>query len=463
MSVSFWEMIERSRTGEKMEEKGFDLSIFKSVQRLIKKYNIKYDKAQPLPKDDDLADAVMAAAIEFYSEIGTFCINTARVIRFTEREIREGLDALPSEVTLGEGREVVTLRNLKVEGVVEPVVIGGLQTAIYSSEEMMYLISKATAEEPSIDGLWGGGLKFIDGQYPIIAGLPSEVYAYRQTALILRRAINAAGRPGLMLINNAPTSVATLAMADPINGLRPTDPSISTGCSEMKITYDDLNRVAFALSYSKCKHAAHNSVIGGFSGTPEGAAIVSTAGALQCVMVNRADDVRPGAVPFRVKSRGLREHIWVGSLALQALSRNTHLILDASLGNHPAAGPGTKQYMYENAAGQIAGTVSGGHSLSGTRKFVIGDTPDYGSPLESRWMGEITKSVTGMSREQANEIVLYLLAIYEDHLMDAPEGHVFKQLYDIASMKPTPEYERLYDEVKEEFVGLGVKFKSWSR
>jgi methylamine--corrinoid protein Co-methyltransferase len=119
--------------------------------------------------------------------------------------------------------------------------------------------------------------------------------------------------------------------------------------------------------------------------------------------------------------------------------------------------------MYETGAGQIASTVSGGHSLGGVRKFVISDTANFGSPLESRWLGEITKSAAGMSRSKANEIVLALLSKYEDKLMDAPHGTVFEELYDVQAMRPTKEYQKLYDEVKEEFVRLGVRFGSWPK
>ena len=47
--------------------------------------------------------------------------------------------------------------------------------------------------------------------------------------------------------------------------------------------------------------------------------------------------------------------------------------------------------------------------------------------------------------------------------MDAPEGYAFKDLYDAESMQPKPFYQRLYDEVKEEFISLGFKFKNWTR
>jgi methylamine---corrinoid protein Co-methyltransferase len=460
MAVSFWDVLDRTRTGEKIEEKAFDLSIFKTVQRLIKEYSIKYDKAEPVPCDDRLADAVFAAACRFYQEIGTYCITTGRVIRFAEAEIREGIAAAPDHVRIGEGSEAVILRHREIEDATAPIVGGGLQTGLYSNEEAMFKISNAAAGEPSIDALWGGGLSSIDETHTILAGAPSEIWSYRRSIEVLRRAVAESARPGLPILNNAPTSAATIAMADRAMGLRPTDPFHSTGTSEMKVHYDDLNRTAFALAYSSCLFVGHNSVIGGFSGTPEGAAIVSTAGAMQSLMVNRGNCLKPGSIPFRVKSRGLREHIWVAALALQALTRNTRLILDGSVGNHPAAGPGTTQFMYENAAGQIAGTVSGGHSLNGSRKFVIGSTPNYGSPLESKWLGEVTKSAAGMTRGRANEIVLTLLSKYEDRLMNAPEGYVFEQLYDVQAMKPSAEYRRLYDGVQEEFVRFGFPFKS---
>lgn len=463
MVVSFWDMLDRTRAGDRVEEKAFDMSIFKAVQRLSKEYSIKYDKTQPVPCDDKMADAVFEAGLRFYAEVGTYCISTGRIIRFTEAEIRESLAAAPDHVNIGAGRERITVRHRTVEDPSEPLVFGGWQSGLYKDEESMYRIGNAIAEEPSIDGLWGGGLASIDGTHTILAGAPSEIWSYRRGIETLRRAVADSSRPGLPIINNAPTSPATIAMADPVKGLRPTDPFHATGTSEMKIHYDDLNRTAFGISYAECMQTSQSAVIGAFSATPEGAAIVAAAGAMQCLMVTRGNYVKSGCIPFRVKAKSTREHIWVSSISLQALSRNTHLVIDGSVGNHPAAGPGTAQFMYENAAGHIAGTVSGGHAIAGSRKFVISDTPNYGSPLESRWLGEITKSAAGLSRGKANEIALTLLSKYEDKLTDAPPGYVFEQLYDRSAMRPTKEYERLYDNVKEEFVSLGIRFKSWPK
>jgi hypothetical protein len=151
----------------------------------------------------------------------------------------------------------------------------------------------------------------------------------------------------------------------------------------------------------------------------------------------------------------------VGAVVLQALNRNSNLPLCGSIGDHPAAGPGTKQYLYESAAGFIANSVSGGHHLAGTRKFVIGSTPNYGTPLESRWMGEVSKSVAGMKRERANEIARYLLSKYEDTLTQPPDGYTYEELYDVGEEQPGQMYKDLYDEVKQELAERGVDFKSW--
>jgi methylamine--corrinoid protein Co-methyltransferase len=135
------------------------------------------------------------------------------------------------------------------------------------------------------------------------------------------------------------------------------------------------------------------------------------------------------------------------------------LIVDGSIGDHPAAGPGTKQYLYENAAGHIVATVMGAHSTEGTRKYVVGSVCNYGTPLESRWTGEVCKAAAGMERGQALKIVSYLLGKYENNLKDPPAGDTFDVLYDQKTLKPIPEYMNFYSEVKAELRNLGLQFR----
>jgi methylamine--corrinoid protein Co-methyltransferase len=343
-----------------------------------------------------------------------------------------------------------------VEGTQEPVVVAGIQTAPFSDETMMARIYEGCARDTCVDGIWGGILLKIDSEYEVVAGAPSEIYQYRKTVEILRQAVAAAGRPGMITINNAPTCSATIAMFDEEKGLRRSDYMESTGMSEMKVAYDDLNRSAFALAHGVPIHGTHSSVIGGFSGNPEGAAITAVAASLGLVCVHGAVCFRCGTVDARIKSRVTRKQLWVAGTAIQALNRNTRLIVDGTIGDHPAAGPGTRQYLYESGAGHIVSTVMGAHSTEGTRKFVVGSTCNYGTPLESRWMGEVCKASAGMDRPTADRIVRYLLDKYEDHLSDAPEGETYETLYDLKTNTPLPRYQKLYEEVREELKEQGL-------
>ena len=112
-------------------------------------------------------------------------------------------------------------------------------------------------------------------------------------------------------------------MFDEQDGMRRSDYIESTGMSEMKVAYDDLNRTAYGLAHGVPVHGTHSSVIGGFSATPEGAAIVSVAASLQLVAVHKSDCFRCGAVDSRIKSRVTRGQLWVAGTAIQGLSRNT--------------------------------------------------------------------------------------------------------------------------------------------
>jgi methylamine--corrinoid protein Co-methyltransferase len=459
LNTSFHEIVARTKQGPLVEEKEFDMSLFRHTQELQKSYDIHYDPDQPLDLDGSMADRLFEAGVELYLRQGTYCSTTHRVIKASREELFAAIQACPEAVELGQGDDTVQMVHREVEDAQEPVVVAGIQTAPFSDEQMMFTIYQGCAGDRCVDGIWGGILLTIDGTYEVVAGAPSEIYQYRRTVEILRQAVAAAGRPGMITINNAPTCSATIAMFDEQKGLRRSDYMESTGMSEMKVAYDDLNRSAFALAHGVPIHGTHSSVIGGFSGNPEGAAITAVAASLGLVFAHKAVCFRCGTVDARIKSRVTRKQLWVAGTAIQALNRNTRLIVDGTIGDHPAAGPGTKQYLYESAAGHIVATVMGAHSTEGTRKFVVGNTCNYGTPLESRWMGEVCKAAAGLDRRTADRIVRYLLGKYEDHLGDAPAGETYEKLYDLKKNEPLPRYQKLYDEVRSELKEQGLSLK----
>lgn len=458
MRLPLSDILKRSKEGPIVNEKDFDLSIFKKTQELQTKYDIKYEPENFVDVSGELADRVFQAGKELFLDIGTYCTPPRRVIKLSEHELQQELSSCPHEIYLGQGDDRVKMSSRDVEGKQDAIVVAGIQTAPFSDEESMFKIYKGCASDQCVDGIWGGVLLKIDGKYDVIAGTPSEIYQYRKTIEIMRDAINAAGRPGMITINNAPTSPATIAMFDEERGLRRSDYMETTGMSEMKVAYDDLNRSAYSLAHGVPIHGTHSSLIGGFSANPEGATIVSVAASLQLVAIHKSVCFRCGTVDAHVKSRQTRAQLWVAGTAIQALSRNTHLIIDGSIGDHPAAGPGTKQFLYESAAGHIISTVMGAHSTEGTRKFVVGNTFNYGTPLESRWMGEVCKGAVGMDRKTAKNIVKCLLSKYENNLNTAPEGWTFEELYNTEDLTPKQYYEDIYSEVKQELKSQGLNF-----
>jgi methylamine--corrinoid protein Co-methyltransferase len=281
MGLTLSEILLRSKEGPIIEEKQFDLSIYKRTQELQKKYDIRYDPDHPLDLTGFLADRVYQAGCELFVDIGAYCTTT-------EKELHDEIAACPEEIELGQGQDRVKMRHRSVEGSEKPVVVAGIQTAPHSDMNIMFTIYRLCATDRCVDGIWGGILLTIDGTYEVIAGTPSEIYQYRKTIPVMRRAIEAAGRPGMIIINNAPTSPATIAMFDEQDGMRRSDFIESTGMSEMKLAYDDLNRTAYGLAHGVAIHGAHSSVIGGFSATPEGAAIVAVAASLQLVAIHRS-------------------------------------------------------------------------------------------------------------------------------------------------------------------------------
>ena len=119
------------------------------------------------------------------------------------------------------------------------------------------------------------------------------------------------------------------------------------------------------------------------------------------------------------------------------------------------AGPATSMLLLESAVGMMALTVSGATSCTGTRS-AGGKYTNYLTPLEVKFAGEVFKRTAGMGRAQANDITNRLLPLYEAQLGQAPKGQSFAECYDVKALKPSAEWQRIYDEVKETVIQAGI-------
>ncbi len=63
-----------------------------------------------LSSDDNLADRLFDAAVEFFIKVGVYNCDTGRVINFKEKELFEALEATPDQIVWGQGRDQRIMR-----------------------------------------------------------------------------------------------------------------------------------------------------------------------------------------------------------------------------------------------------------------------------------------------------------------------------------------------------------------
>jgi methylamine--corrinoid protein Co-methyltransferase len=448
------EVLHRAETGPIIEEAEFERKLVSpTIRNLLKKYDIRYDKSVFVPYDDDLADRVFQAGLDLAAQVGMFCQSTSRRIVWTRSELEQGLRFCPSEVTLGAGNDAVVARARKPDDDGRVIVAGGAYGT--PVPEHMYIpMSLSYLKEPVIELIDNPSLETVYG-YPVKAGSPWEVLAARREAELAIQAASIAGRPGMSLgcVELSPTALGGLAGAS-WGGYRPTDWHHAPILSELKTNYDMLSIVTHVTRIGGVLEAYYNPIYGGFVGGAEGVAVAIAGGLILLNQIHMGDtlNTRPNHPFYNCDTTP--ELIWGISLGIQALSRNTNLILDTLTG--PAGGPGTKTMLYENAAFVIATNASGQSIMTSCHSASGGCIPRHASGLDSKICGEITHAVRGLSREQANELVKQIVPFYIHELDKKPIGKPFDEVYDIEKIEPTAEWQGMYDEVRNDLIKLGI-------
>jgi hypothetical protein len=450
--------MEKALTGKPCSERDYSLKIFAArLREIVKEHDIKYDPQFPIPSDDGLADEIYKAAFDFFVEVGTYCKDTERIIKFEENEIKEGLRTAPSEVVFGERRDAKKLIPRRPEDRTPPWCFLGAGGGPVSTEEVFMGLVEGYASIPEANSITTPALTSVSG-LRIRPKSPLEALGAIRNAVLAREATRRVGRPGLPIMNTLATaeSATSLAIAlHPKYGLRASDGYMIAIMDPMIVDFDRLNKVCAALSLGAPVGACFDPLMGGYSGGPEGTAVANVAHHFLATLVYQASWHLPFPLHIKYVCSSTPELLWVISTTGQAVSRNTHL-LSLNL-NYAAAGPLTEMCLYETAASVIAAVVSG---LSiealgvATNKY-----EDRMTPMEPKFSAEVALAVAGMKRSEANEIVKSLLLRYMDKIANPPLGKNFQECFDVQRGKPSVEYVQLYDMVKKELGDLGVQFK----
>lgn len=247
--------------------------------------------------------------------------------------------------------------------------------------------------------------------------------------------------------------MGTIAGSFPDFGLRPSDAWLIDFLAEMKVNFETLNRLAFALSIGANIGSTALPILGGYAGGPAGTALLMTAYHLLGILLFQGAYHMTCPVHFRYGCSTTRDSLWVFAMAGRATSRHTRYP-DLALA-YAAAGPLTRMYFYEAAAVNLA-CVPAGYGGVQTVIPAKGVMDDGITPTEGLFNVEMAYAATGLKAEQASELVNRLLEKYEALIEEAPRGKRYQECYDLTTRRPREEYLRLYSEVKEELAQMGV-------
>jgi methylamine--corrinoid protein Co-methyltransferase len=456
--ANFLDVYERALIGPVMSEKEFDMKVFiPQIRKVVKEFGIKYDRENPVPSDNAMADKVFNAAVEFMSRVGVYCVDTNRVMEFSEKEVVQAIKDGPRTCRVGEGKDARLYEMRKPDDPKRPWFLLG-SGIVSSREEYATNIVEGLASIPEADSLNIPALDSIRG-LKVKAGTPLEFYATLRGLRIALEALKRAGRPGLAIVNHHPTpavAVTNIAASAPQFGCRPTDAWLCGTIAEMKVSHDTLNKVAYLKAWGANVAAEAGPMLGGYSGGPEGFAVLCTACILMGQLVHQGDYHHNFPFHFQHITSGTRDVLWGVSTAIQASSRN--ISIPTLWANYCAAGPNTKMYFYEAAAIILAWTTSGAPGVMmphPARAVKI----DGLTPMEAKFTTEMGIAAAKLDRATANDLVIRLLEKYESRIGEAPSGSRYQDCYDASTGKPGDDYLKLYDEVKEELAGMGVPFE----
>ncbi len=455
MMISYLEVIDRAMTGRYCKEMDFFMKVLvPKLKEVVAEHDIGYDPSTPVPHDDDLADRVFEAGFELFRDVGLYCPDSQRIMRFTDDELRDALDHAPARIVLGEGKEQRTLVPRQPDSDTRPWCWLGALGAPVSTEELYSSIMEAYALYlPLADSITAPSLASFNGR-AVRTGTPLEVIAAMRVTGLGKDALRRGNRSGLPIMNSIATAGSDVAkIAGSSFGLTTRDTWVVGHTAEFKLGYERLNEAAWVIGTGGGLVAECAPILGGYCGGPEGVAVANAAYLLSGIIALQADALLTFPTHFNLGCTSTRETIWAKSVSVQAMTRNSHF--PVFVDHYTAHGPMTEMFFYENAADVMATVVSGGHvTATGSAK---GTQVDHFTPSEPRFSGDVAHGAVGMTRKEANDVVRRLLDRYEGTLATASIGQKYEECWDIHRKQPSPEYVSLRESVSRELAEVGVR------
>lgn len=453
MYKNYLELVERSYTGEKVSKDNWDLDyIAIKTAEIVAEYGLSREADEIVLTDQAKAAKFYEAARQLLLETGVYNIDTGRVIHFTEDEIDDAAKNARQTLTMGKGKDAYTLYARKPEDSRKPAVWAG-NPGCPTPEWLFLPTVRSWTQEPVVDLITCGSLVDVDG-FEVRSGEPSEVLAVRRELSYLHQAAAFSGRPGIgMLAGESSVSEIGDLAATASGMLRQCDSHLVALLNELIINRDNLVRAANSINTGIRNVTLACVMVGGLAGGAAGAAVCMIASMLAGNLLCRADYHLCHPIHINYIATSAPECMWLQSLTCQAFDACAPSIIVCDI--YPKSGAVTKELLYEVAANALCITVSGGH-LEGVGS--CDGLKPHGTGLEVRLMGEVGKAAAkqGISRSEANQMILKLVSKYEHVFKTGNEGKPFNEAYNMQTIQPLPEWEQMYIEVKTELQEMGL-------
>ncbi len=225
--------------------------------------------------------------------------------------------------------------------------------------------------------------------------------------------------------------------------------------NELKIDLDAISVMAHYQGNSDIIMDEQMPIFGGYAGGIEETTIVDIATHINAFVMSNASWHLDGPVHIRWGSTNTRETLMIAGWACATISEFTDMLSGNQY--YPCAGPCTEMCLLEASAQSITDTASGREILSGVAS-AKGVVQDKTTGMEARMMGEVARATAGMAIEDVNKVLDLLVSSYEGNYANAPQGKTFQECYDIATVTPTDEYMKVYDDARKKLEEFGLSF-----
>lgn len=450
------EMLQRAKEGPACTVKEWEYKVIPETNRkYLKKYDLAgtYNPKTPVNQDPALADRFFQAGLEMAEEIGLLFTDTESVIKVTRAEILQAMSDAAKHLVLGEGRDQIVLRARRPEDKIPPIFTGPL--CIQVSEDLFVPIAEGILRSRKVHMQEGPSIDTVYGR-PVYSGSAFETAVGIREVELKREAMLRAGRPGMPQMGccSSTTEYGNLGGFHLMNSRHNRAIAVCLNPSELKTNMTTFHKLIHAIgcdAYLNCGGAY--AMIGGYSGSPEGCVLTNIATDLLFFTVLQSDVAASAIYDMRYDSSCSRAAIWANSTATQAKARNSNM-MEYTLVNQ-LAGPCTEEILYTSAAGSIATAVSGIAFQIGPRT-AGGRFKNYLTPLEHWFMAEVFEASAKLNLSQANDLVNYLLSVYEGGLKDPPEGKSFMECFDVKTITPSKEWVDIADKVANDLRAHGL-------